>query len=125
MKAKLSRQMTFLGLGVLAFYGVLLASGEASLEILPQYAISIIFFLFSGKLMRQAAARLPEKPREEPKEAAEEPNWALRTAVLNWVATCLVITVMVLLLVKPAGMTFADLLQFTSGSDRFPALAMP
>jgi Ca2+/Na+ antiporter len=117
--------MTFLGLGVLAFYAALLASGEASLEILPQYAISIIFFLFSGKLMRQAAARLPEKERDETQEEKPETDWALRTTVLNWVATCMVITVMVLLLVKPAGMTFADLLQFTSGTDRFPALAMP
>lgn len=124
----LSRQMTLLGLGVLAFYAALLVSGEASVEILPQYAISVVFFLFSGKMMRQAAAKLPAKEQQEQdEEEAEriEAKWALRTTILNWVAACLVISIMVLFLVKPAGMTFADLLRFTSGSDHFPALAMP
>jgi len=125
MNMNLSRQMTLLGLGVLVFYAVLLASGEASLEILPQYAISVVFFLFSGKMMRQAASRLPEKKRADEDEQKAEVDWALRTTILNWVAACLVISIMVLFLVKPAGMTFTDLLRFTSGSDHFPALAMP
>lgn len=125
MKMNLGRQMTILGLGVLAFYAALLASGEASLEILPQYAISVVFFLFSGKMMRQAAAKLPAKEQNEEEAEKNEAKWALRTTILNWVAACLVISIMVLFLVKPAGMTFADLLRFTSGSDHFPALAMP
>lgn len=122
---KLSRQMTFLGLGALAFYTALLASGEAGVEVLPQYAISVVFFLFSGKLMRQVAARLPEKEHRPEECDKPEPDWALRTTVLNWVAASVVIVVMVLFLIKPAGMTYADLLRFTSGSDHFPALAMP
>ena len=58
MNAKLSRQMTLLGLGVLAFYAGLLGTGQASLEILPQFAISAVIFLSSAELMRQIGPQL-------------------------------------------------------------------
>jgi len=48
MNAKLSLQMTLLGLGVMVFYAGLLATGKVSMEILPHYAISAIIFLCSG-----------------------------------------------------------------------------
>ena len=44
MKARLSLQMTLLGLGVMVFYGGLLASGQVTMEILPHYAISAVIF---------------------------------------------------------------------------------
>jgi hypothetical protein len=85
MNAKLSRQMTLLGLGVLAFYAGVLGTGHASLEILPQFAISAVIFLSSGKIMKQMAEKLPAKEETENDEV-EEPNWELRNLVLNWVA---------------------------------------
>ena len=91
MNAKLSRQMTFLGLGVLAFYAGLLGTGQASLEILPQFAISAVIFLSSGKIMRQIADKLPTKERADEQEQ-EEPNWELRNLVLNWLAAATVVT---------------------------------
>ena len=121
MKANLSRQMTFLGLGAMVFYTMLLSSGEASIEILPQYAISIVFFLFSSKMLRQSA----KASNKQTEEDGPQPNWALRTLVLNWVAAGLIICAITVFLVKPPGMTFYELLTFTSENHSFPALAMP
>ncbi|MBW2478100.1 MAG: hypothetical protein JRE63_12330 [Deltaproteobacteria bacterium] len=111
MNAKLSRQMTFLGLGVLAFYAGLLGTGQASLDILPQFVISAIIFLSSGKILRQMAEKLPIKEQKED-QPVEEPNWELRNLVLNWVAAATVISIVALFLVKPASMTFSEFGRF-------------
>ena len=124
MKANLSRQMTFLGLGAMVFYTMLLSSGNASIEILPQYAISVIFFLFSSKMLRQSA-KSAKAGKAESDDENRQPNWALRTAILNWVAAALIICSITVFLVKPPGMTFYELLTFTSDNHSFPALAMP
>jgi len=116
MNAKLSRQMTMLGLGVLAFYAGILGTGQASLEILPQFAISAVIFLCSGKIMRQMAAKLPAKEQSEDEEI-EEPNWELRNLVLNWVAAATVIGIVALFLVKPASMTFDEFGRFLLKMD--------
>ena len=121
MKANLSRQITLLGFGAMAFYGSLLASGQVSIEILPQFAVSAIFFLFSGKIMRQMASRMPARETKEKPEI----DWAFRTAILNWVAASAIISIMVIILVKPADMTYVDLLQLTTGEDNFPIMTMP
>ncbi len=116
MKAKLSRQMTLLGLGVLAFYAGVLATGHASLEILPQFAISAVIFLSSGKIMKQMAEKLPAKEETESEEV-EEPNWELRNLVLNWVAAAAVVSIVALFLVKPASMTFNEFGRFLLKMD--------
>lgn len=111
MNAKLGRQMTLLGLGVLAFYAAVLGTGHASLEILPQFAISAVIFLSSGKIMRQIADKLPAREQPE-KEGLEEPNWELRNLVLNWVAAATVVSIVALFLIKPASMTFNEFGRF-------------
>ena len=116
MNAKLSRQMTLLGLGVLAFYAGVLATGHASLEILPQFAISAVIFLSSGKIMKQMAEKLPAKEETESEEV-EEPNWELRNLVLNWVAAAAVVSIVALFLVKPASMTFNEFGRFLLKMD--------
>ncbi|MDH3809662.1 MAG: hypothetical protein OEU57_04320 [Desulfuromonadales bacterium] len=116
MNAKLSRQMTLLGLGVLAFYAGVLGTGHASLEILPQFAISAVIFLSSGKIMKQMAEKLPAKEKNESEEV-EEPNWELRNLVLNWVAAAAVVSIVALFLVKPASMTFNDFGRFLLKMD--------
>ena len=116
MNAKLSRQMTLLGLGVLAFYAGVLGTGHASLEILPQFAISAVIFLSSGKIMKQMAEKLPAKEKTE-NEEVEEPNWELRNLVLNWVAAAAVVSIVALFLVKPASMTFNDFGRFLLKMD--------
>ena len=116
MNAKLSRQMTLLGLGVLAFYAGVLGTGHASLEILPQFAISAVIFLSSGKIMKQMAEKLPAKEKNESEEV-EEPNWELRNLILNWVAAAAVVSIVALFLIKPASMTFNDFGRFLLKMD--------
>ncbi|MGK2905502.1 MAG: hypothetical protein ACSLFH_04040 [Desulfuromonadales bacterium] len=116
MNVKLSRQMAMLGLGVLAFYAGILGTGHASLEILPQFAISAVIFLCSGKIMRQMAAKLPA--REQPEdEGTEEPDWELRNLVLNWMAAAAVVSIVALFLVKPTSMTFSEFSRFLLKMD--------
>jgi len=117
MNAKLSNQMTLLGLGVLAFYAGLLGTGQASLEILPQFAISAVIFLSSGKIMRQMADRLPAKEQSEEEEEREEPNWELRNLALNWIAAAAVVSIVAMFLVKPASMTFTQFGRFILKAD--------
>ena len=116
MTSKLSRQMTFLGLGVLAFYAGQLGPGQDSLEILPQFAISAVIFLSSGKIMRQIADKLPSKERAD-EQKQEEPNWELRNLVLNWLAAATVVSIVALFLVKPASMTFNEFGRFLLNMD--------
>ena len=116
MNAKLSRQMTLIGLGVLAFYAGVLGTGHASLEILPQFAISAVIFLSSGKIMKQMAEKLPAKEETESEEV-EEPNWELRNLILNWVAAAAVVSIVALFLIKPASMTFNDFGRFLLNMD--------
>ena len=116
MNVKLSRQMAMLGLGVLAFYAGILGTGHASLEILPQFAISAVIFLCSGKIMRQMAEKLPAKERPEGEEI-EEPNWEIRNLVLNWVAAAAVVSIVALFLVKPTSMTFNEFSRFLLNMD--------
>jgi ABC-type Fe3+ transport system permease subunit len=116
MNAKLSRQMTMIGLGTLAFYACVLGTGHASLEVLPQFAISAVIFLCSGKIMRQMAEKLPVKEQSE-EEEVEEPNWELRNLILNWVAAATVISVVALFLVKPVSMSFNEFSRFLLKMD--------
>ena len=126
MNAKLSIQMTLLGLGVMVFYAGLVVTGQVSLEILPHYAISAIIFLCSGRMMRQLAAKLPPRDAANNKPQWIIPDWSMRTAMLNWVAAGVLVSIMALVLVKPDGMTFTEMLQFTaSGMEELPMPSLP
>lgn len=110
----------------MVFYAGLLASGHASLEILPHYSISALIFLCSGKLLRQMAAQLPVREPQEPAPERLTPDWSMRAAMLNWVAAGVLVTVMAAFLVKPPGMTFIEMLQFAAAqSEEFPTLTFP
>ncbi len=125
MNMKLSRQMTLLGLGVLVFYAGLLGTGQASVEVLPQFAISAVIFLSSGKIMRQMAAKLPAKKGNESEERAE-PNWELRTLILNWVAAGTVLSIVALFIAKPVTMSFPEFFEFIVYHSNYnPELNIP
>jgi len=125
MNAKLSLQMTILGLGVMVFYAGLLVSGHASLEILPHYSISALIFLCSGKLLRQMAANLPTREHEEPAPGRLIPDWPMRTAMLNWVAAGILVAVMAIVIAKPPGMSFIEMLQFAAHVEQMPTPSLP
>jgi hypothetical protein len=116
MNAKLSRQMTMLGLGILAFYAAVMGTGQASFEILPQFAVSAVIFLSSGKIMRHLAKELPTNESKDGEEV-EKPNWELRNLVLNWVAAATVVSIVALFLVKPTSMTFNEFGRFLLKMD--------
>lgn len=125
MNAKLSLQMTLLGLGVMVFYAGLLMSGHATLEILPHYTISAVIFLCSGKLMRQMAANLPAREPQEPGPDRLIPDWPMRTVMLNWVAAGVLVAVMAVFIAKPPGMSFVEMLRFAAHVEELPTLTFP
>ena len=126
MNAKLSLQMTLLGLGVMVFYAGLLVTGQVSMEILPHYAISAVIFLCSGRMMRQMAARLPAREGGEATPNWILPDWSMRNAMLNWVAASVLVSIMAVILAKPDGMTFVEMLQFAAAkSEQLPTMTFP
>lgn len=130
MNAKLSQHLTLLGLCAMAFYGAMLASGTLSLEVMPQFVVSALIFLTSGRMLRRSArARSAEEEKPERKADAPpkpETDWPLLTAMLNWTAALLVFGVMAIFIMKPAGVSFLDALQHTTAHEQhFFAGAVP
>lgn len=114
--------MTFLGLVALVFYSMLLANGKASFEIMPQYAISIIFFLLSGRVLKQVVKSSDSADRHETIEPPPS-DWELRTTIVNWLAVSLFVCAISLFLVKPPSITFYDFLIVPTSNDTFNILA--
>lgn len=111
------QQMTLLGLIALAYYGVLLASGVVSTDVMPQFVVSAVIFLSSGRLLRNVArSRTNSKNKDKERTGVEkprpEPNWARRTQVLNWVMATIIICALGLWIVKPVGVSFFEMFSF-------------
>ena len=108
----LGRQMTLLGLLALAYYAVLLASGVVSYDVMPQFAVSAIIFLSSGRLMRKASLSRIKKKDEKPEKPKprKELDWSLYTQVLNWVMAIGIISVLGIWVLKPVGVPFTALI---------------
>jgi len=109
---KLSQQMTFLGMAALMYYVVLLAMGVLSAAVMPQFLVTAVIFLSSGWLIRNGARRRTKEndDDESKKKPRVEPNWALRTQVLNWGMTFLILCVLGLWVMKPVGVPFSEFL---------------
>lgn len=102
------QQMTILGLVALCYYAVLLAAGVADTDVMPQFVVSALIFLSSGRLLRGVGRR---RTKEEPddKKPRKEPNWELRAQILNWVMALLVMSVLGLWVIKPVGVSFLEM----------------
>lgn len=127
MNARLSRQMTLLGICAMAFYGIMLGTGVFSTDIMPQFIISAVIFLSSGKIMRRAAQRLAREEEEETeiRPKRREADWPWLTGLLNWTAAFLIIGLMAIFLMKPIGVSLSDALHLTTAPDQFFANAVP
>lgn len=134
MNPKLSQHMTLLGLCAMAFYGVMLATGQFSMEVMPQFLVSAVIFLCSGRIMRLMAKRLPVKEKDDtqpqartakPSPRASEADWPFLTGLLNWSAAFLIIAVMALWLMKPIGISLGDLFQNSKAHHHFFAGSVP
>ena len=112
MNVNLSQQMTLLGLAAMAFYAVMLATGVVGLDVMPQFMVSAIIFLSSGRLMRMAAKNLPRKEIDEKAEQKKrdkvEPDWDWLGQFLNWAMALVVIGALALWIMKPVGVSFVD-----------------
>lgn len=107
---KLSQQMTFLGMAALMYYAVLLAMGVLSAAVMPQFLVTAVIFLSSGRLIRNGARKRTEEDDEAKKKPHVEPNWVLRTQILNWGMVFLVLSVLGLWVMKPVGVPFFEFL---------------
>lgn len=111
MNVKLSKQMTLLGLAAMVFYAVLLATGTVGLDVMPQFMVSAVIFLSSGRLMRRIASQLPKEERpKKPQRVRSEPDWEWLSQFLNWFMALLIIGVLALWAMKPVGVSFFDAL---------------
>ena len=126
MNAKMGQQLTLLGLGALAFYGVMLSTGNLTLEVMPQFLVSAVIFLSSGRIMRAAAKNLGDSEAEENERLRRpEADWPWLTALLNWTAAMLVIGIMAIILMKPAGVSFLEVFSHTVTPAHFSAEFVP
>lgn len=127
MNAKLGTYMMTLGFATLGFYGAMMAMGLVSVEFLPQFAISAVLFLSSGRIMRKMARRMARDAAEEEKPELDrsEPDWPWLTGLLNWSAALLVVGIMAVFLMKPLGLSFQEALNLSASHDHFFATAVP
>jgi len=122
MKANLSRQVTFLGLVALVFYTMLLSGGGASVEFLPQFALTTLFFLIFGRILHKA---LKTSDAEGRQGVEEQPlsDWGLRTTIMNWFAVTLFACAITLFLLKPLSLSFYEFLIVPTDNSTFNLLA--
>lgn len=127
MNARLSQHLTLLGLCSMVFYGVMLGSGRLSIDVMPQFVISAIIFLSSGRILKKAAVRTDEKPAEKAKlrPSRPEPDWPWLAGFLNWMGALCIVGIMALILMKPPGMTLRDAFSHTEADRHFYGTAVP
>jgi hypothetical protein len=123
----MSQHLTLLGLGAMAFYAVMLATDNVSLELMPQFLTSAIIFLSSGRIMKMAARSLAKDEEEKEKEdrPSRETDWPWLTALLNWNAALVLIGIMAIFLMKPAGVSLMEVLSSTLAPATFTAGTVP
>lgn len=114
MNAKIGQHLTLLGFCAMIFYGCMLASGHLTVEVLPQFLVTAVIFLSSGRIMRRAAAIAAQTEEEPTKKRHPEPDWAWLTTLLNWSFALLIIGLMAILLLKPVGLSWQEALSGSS-----------
>ncbi len=103
------QQMTILGLAALCYYAVLLAAGVVDTDVMPQFVVTAIIFLSSGRLLRGASRSSRAKKKGESEKPQKEPDWEFRAQVLNWVMALLIMGALGLWVMKPVGVSFLEM----------------
>ena len=104
MNTKLSKLMTLFGLCAMGFYAIMLSSGSFSLNIMPQFAISAVMFLSSGRIMRKVAKRI----RTGQGKDEEDDHKGMDFQLLSWVIGLFILMVLSLMLLVPFGVSLED-----------------
>ncbi|MFA5514861.1 MAG: hypothetical protein WDA20_01110 [Desulfuromonadales bacterium] len=129
MGTKIGSCLTALGLCSLAFYSAMMATGILPIHLMPQFLVSSIIFLSSGRIMRKAARALArdseEKEKEDTPPTASPADWPWLTGLLNFTGALLVIGIMAIFLMKPLGVSLKDVLAVSAGNEQFFATAVP
>lgn len=124
MNASMSQQMTILGLVATVFYGVMIGTGETSLELMPQFIISAMIFLTSGRIMRKAAQQVSRSKREQ-EQSERKPLNLSWLRYLNRIAAFCAFVLLAVLLVKPIGVPIDEFVIHVSGAEHFFAASVP
>jgi len=118
MNVKLSQQMSLLGLAAIVLYTVLVSIDLVSLEVMPQFVVSALIFITSGRLMRKSVAN--EEEEEKPvKRQTSEQDWDWLSLLLNWGMSLLILGVLALWLMKPIGVDLTEAVQQSSAHESF------
>ena len=93
---------------------------------MPQFLVSAVIFLSSGRILRLAAKSLSDSEAEENERPKRpEADWPWLTALLNWTAAMLVIGIMAIILMKPSGVSFTEAISHTFTPAHFSAEFVP
>ncbi len=121
MYTRLSKLMTLFGLCAMGFYAIMLSSGRFSVEVLPQFALSAIFFLSSGRIMKKVARRIRAGQSEQ---SEEDPN-RIDLQLVSWVVGIAVLMALSLLLLVPFGVTLEHTYLFKVAHQLFGSTLIP
>ncbi|MEZ4599898.1 MAG: hypothetical protein R2940_08920 [Syntrophotaleaceae bacterium] len=109
---RLGHQISVLGLIALGYCAILLSSGAVGIEVLPPFLVSAVIFISSGRLLRGGGRHLVKERPADDEAPRKEPNWGLRTQILNWVMAILIFCTLGLWVVKPVGVSFFEMFGF-------------
>ncbi|MBE0598120.1 MAG: hypothetical protein IH614_12700 [Desulfuromonadales bacterium] len=130
MGAKISNCMTLLGICSMAFYAIMMSLGLLSVDLMPQFLVSSVIFLTSGRIMRKAGRAMVRDEAEEeeaapPRLTAAPADWPWLTGLLNWTGALLIIGIMAIFLMKPIGISLQEALSASAAHEQFFATAVP
>ena len=123
LKSRIDRQTTILGYLTIVIYAALFLLGETTLDTLPQFLVTALFFLYSGKGLRRI---LQERPAGSPRNLKRaEADWDFHTRALNLLTASIIIIFLILVLIRPANMSYLELIKMTTGREEFPVISLP
>lgn len=125
--ANLGQHLTLLGICALVFTLFMVALGKFPPSVLPQFLASGIIFLVAGRQLRTDRESEQDTARTAPvrRRLGYDADWPWLTKLLHWTCALLLISCLALALVKPAGVSFSQGLQYTRAHEHFFAGAVP
>ena len=118
MYMKLGNLMTLLGLCAMGAYGLMLISGTFTFAEMPQFIMSALVFMVSGKVMRSVALQAGERKRIKPQKKMD-------LQLLSWVAGLSLLSFLALLLLIPFGASLQNCYLFQLTRQLFSSVLIP
>lgn len=118
MNANLSQQMSLLGVAAVLCYVLLLSADLVTFEVMPQFIVSALIFITSGRLLR-ARTDSGDDNEKTTKPPRSEADWTWLSLLLNWCMSLLVLGIMALWLMKPIGVDLLQAVQQSAAHDSY------